>query len=271
MTSQIYSRGVTTENGYTLFYPCVTEGEDLLQSYPPNPYAQSLGANFPLGTVLVRGKREWVYCKNGGVALTIAQPIQSSAVTHADSDNDLVVGVDAAIGDLVVSVASTANIDEAPFSTVDGLKGGYLIVNDATGEGQMYEIKGNTAFATTGQALITLYDPLTIALVASTSECGIIPSPYTLVVATAAPLSGMFVGVAMIPVTINYYFWAGCGGPHPVITQAAITKGSPVVVGKTAAKANVMTTAGTTEVIIGEAMTTGEADAQYITVNLWKR
>lgn len=269
-TSREYRQQIYNESGYVLLFPNVADEEDLIQSYPPDPYAQSATQQFPLGTRLIRGVEEWLYCQSDSTGFaTLGTPIQSAAAIHAEADDDIVVGAAAAIGATEVTVTSTANLDTGVFAVVDGLKGGFLIVNDADGQGQLRKIKGNEAFVTTGDAVITLYDPLTVALTTS-SQVGIIQNPCKNVLATTAVVSGMFIGVNELAVTASYYFWAKCKGPAAGVAHAAIAKGTYVVVGTTAATFD-PSAAVTTEIIVGEPLTPAIAATEQFIIYLYGR
>ena len=268
--SRDYFRPVVNENGYVLMFPNVGSEEKLLQSYPPNPYAESATALFPLGTRLTRGCEEWLYCKNGASALsTLGTPIQQAAAVHAEMDDDIVVGAASAIGAYTVTLTSTTNLAAAPLSTKDGIAEGFLIVNDEAGEGQLYKIKSHEAFSGTSNAIFTLYDPLTVALTTS-SQVGLVQNPCANVIATTAVVSGMFIGVNQIAVTANYYFWAKVRGVAPGNMHAAVALGTYVVVGTTAAKFD-PAAAVTTELIVGEMMTPGVADTEKAIIYLYGR
>ncbi len=262
-----YNHTVYNNDGYILEYPNVGEAVDLLQSRPPNPYAESITQEFPLGTVLIQAEREWLYSKNGGTGLNIAAPLQAAIAVHAEQNDDIVVGATSAIGSYTVTLTSTDNLDGTPNDEDNAFAEGYLIVNDEAGEGQMYKIKSNEGFdADEGDKVFTLYDPLTIALTTS-SEVGLMKNPQDLVIATTAIMTAVFAGIPLIAVTANYYFWSQITGPAPAIPQAAIPIGDIVVVGTTAAKVNVM--AGfSTETIIGTAMTPAIADTEAFMVRL---
>ncbi len=258
---QVYSRQITTENGYTLTYPEVASGEALLQSYPVNPYAESSTQLFPLGTKAARGERVFRYCKNGASALTtLGTFLQAAAPFHAEAEDDIVPSAISAIGAYTVSLTSTANLAAAPLSTANGFAEGYLIINDGTGEGQMYKIKSHGAASGTSTFVVTLYDPLTVAIAGTNAtEVGIMQNPYANVIATAAPITGVPIGVNLIAVTASYYFWAQSGGPAPVNCNAAITKATAVTVGITAAKVDPVALNITNIVIVGYMMTPGVA------------
>lgn len=262
-----YRAQLFNENGYVLMYPNINEPGNLLQSLPPNPYAESSTQLFPLGTRLIQGEREWVYSKCGASDLaTLGTPLQTAAAIHAEADDDIVVGAASAIGDYTVTLTSTANLAAAPLSSKDGYREGYLIVNDAAGEGQMYKIKGHEAASGTSNFVVTLYDPLTVALTTS-SQVGLAQNPYSNVIASAAVVTGIFTGVNLIAVTASYYFWAQVHGPAPVNAHAAVPLGTAVVIGTTAAKADPAADT-TTEIIIGYPLTPGVADTEKFMVFL---
>ena len=260
-----YRHQVQNESGYVVLAPPVAATEELLQTMPPNPYAESATQLFPIGTVMYAAERRFHYCKNAAVALDIAAPLQSAARIHAEADDDIVVGAASAIGATTVTLTSTANLAAAPLSTKDGFKEGYLIVNDAAGEGQMARIKGHAAASGTSTFVVTLYDPLTIALTTS-SEVGLIQNPYANVVASKAVMTGIYVGQPLIAVTASYYFWAQDEGPRPIVAQAAVALGTTVVVGTTAAKADPALNT-TTELAIGSPLTPGIADTESFIVS----
>jgi len=264
-----YYRHVVNDSGYIVMTPNVGSEEDLLQSQPPNPYAESATQQFPLGTKMIQGERVWRYCKNAANTVVIGAPLQSAAAVHADQNDDIVVNAatSSAIGSYTVTLTSDTDIDVAPWATKNGGAEGYLFVNDATGEGQIYKIKEHEAFLTTGATIITLYDPLTIALVAGASEVGLIQNPYSNIVVTAAPLTGMCVGVPLIPLSASYYFWSQTGGPAPVLANTAIALGTAVVVGTTASKCD-PEASETGEVLIGYPLTPLVTTSEYFPVFL---
>ncbi len=263
---QVYEP-VANRDGWVLYYPQVA---DNLERYSgggkPNPYAESIYAKFPIGVVAQRGIDKFVYLKNGASALsTIGTPLQRAASLHAELDDDIVVGAASAIGAYTVTLTSTANLAAAPLSTKDGLKNGYLIVNDVDGEGQLYQIKGHEAASGTSNFVVTLYDPLTIALTTS-SQVGLARHPADGVIASAiyaaTETSGSFVGVNLLAITASYYFWAQYKGVFPGNANEAIVKGQAVVCGITAAKFNAFDVTSTTQYIVGTALTPAVADTE---------
>lgn len=266
--SKKFNQAVYNHSGYIMCFPEAAVDTDLnWLDQPVEIYEESSYPLFPVGTRAIMGNEEWVYCENGATELAIAAPIQQAAVIHAELPDDIVVAAASAIGAYTVSLTSTANLAAAPLSTKDGFKNGYLIVNDAAGEGQLYRIKGNDAFSSTNTEVITLYKPLTIALTTS-SEVGLMQPQYQHTIVCPATLTGAFIGLPQIVVTASYYFWCKTKGIAAAAMQEAALIGQQVVVGITAAKVDAFDVTSTTAVIIGTAATVGVADTEKCMVKL---
>lgn len=253
-----YYRPVVNQAGYVLLFPNIGDSDDLLQrQFPPNPYAESSTPQFPLGTKLLNGIDGWWYCKNGATALaTLGVPTQSAAAHHAEGDDNIVVGATSAVGATTVSLTSTDQLDNGIGATEDAFKDGYLYFNVTTGTGQCYKIKSNKPFdAAESVVVFTLYDPLTVALTTS-SRAGIIQHPCSGVIASTAVAAGIFTGIPPLAITADYYFWNKMAGPAAVNFNAAVAKGTSVVIGTTAANVDPGANADT-EIVIGYPLTPG--------------
>jgi len=139
-------------------------------------------------------------CK-AGEALVAGILVQS--IVSLTSDDSIEIATSQSIGDTEVEVTADSNSEHA----VHSLAGGYLVMSDTTGDiGTFYKIKDNEALVDGENAIITLYDPLTTAIVAGTNECSFCVNPYSGVIkdANTAPL----VGVPLIAVDSDAYFWA---------------------------------------------------------------
>ncbi len=253
---QIYTSKVMNRSGFVVMLPNVENMGELIQTNPPDPYAESSSQLFPLGTKLIQGERVWRYAKAGGTGLNIGEVQQQAKAVHAEQDDDIAVGAGFAIGVSTISVTSTSNLAAAPLSTANGVAEGYIYFNIAAGLGQCYKIKSHAAFVSTNEISIVLYDALTIALTTS-SKAGIVQNPYAKVIATEAVVSGMVVGVPQLAITADYYFWIQTGGPAAVAINTTIALGTEVVAGTTAAKGD-PAAAATTEIPIGVMMTPGQ-------------
>jgi len=257
-----------TSQGFMLF-PAHDMQTGELKFTPDNvdPLAESSIQEYPIGSLLVRGIEKWRYCKNGSSALNIAECVQSPARAHAEQDDDIVVAAAAAIGATSVWLTSTANLDTAPNATADNFAGGFLIVNDAAGEGQCCLIKANAAFSTTEDSEFELYDALTIALTTS-SQIGLIKNPYNGVIAATNTMTGMPIGVPQLAVTASYYFWCKTAGPAAVNAQEAIALGSECVMGLTGGKVMGRTASTNAGSFIGMPITPGVTNGEKMIVNL---
>jgi len=268
-----YTGNVYNKSGYAPFYPMVRNGGELLEGVPPNPYATSATKLFPLETVIVSGRDAFMYCYNGGVALALGGPTQSAAANHAEADDNIVVGAISAIGAYTVSLTSTDNLDAGIGATEDAFEDGWLHLHSTAGLGQCYKIKSNKPFdAAESVVVFTLYYPLTIAT-STSSLAGIVQNPCKNVIVTTAVVSGIFTGIPQVTVPINHYFWSKMAGPSSITGNAAIAKGTSVVIGTTAAAAD-PGAAASTEIIIGYPLTpyTSTDDKQFMVMlqgNLW--
>ena len=199
-------------------------------------YNESATKKCMLGTVIqLNDGRKYAYAKAGAAGLAVGKLMQS-AITAADHVKDMVVAANAAIGATSISVTVTSG---GTAVTKDQFKDGFLFVNDATGEGQCRRIKSNTAAAAAAATTITLYndEPLTVALVASTSEVGLVVNPYNGVLVSPTTLTGLPIGVTPIAVTANYYFWLQISGICACLTSGTVVVGMPVYASTDAAGA----------------------------------
>lgn len=164
-------------------------------------------------------KKEWEdgrvfrLCKNGGSDLVAGILVQS--IVSLASDDSLEIAVTQEAGDYEVVVTADSSSEHA----VNTLRDGYLVFSDTTGDiGTFYKIKDNEALEDGEDCKITLYDKLTTAITLGTNECTICVNPYSGVIidANTAPL----VGVPLIAVPADRYFWALCEGVGPATATA---------------------------------------------------
>lgn len=179
--------------------------------------AQELGARmvFPDG-------REFVHAKaNTAAVLSIGVPVVQKA--RAGTIVNIVAGADAAIGATTVVLTMGAT---TVCTIANQYAGGYLSINDATGEGYTYKIKTSNTAAASSTATFTLEesDPIKVALVSGTSECIIRENPWYHVLDRAAGTSavGMPAGVPPIAVTAGYYCWLQRRGEATLLSAGTI-------------------------------------------------
>ncbi len=221
-------------NQSTLTGPVTVVAADLKSN--SSTQLQTLGAY--VETADGRGFR---YAKVGGTS-TVPGKVYVSATW--DSTNQAPVGglatAAAAIGD--VDVTLTASLTLA----VNLLAGGYLVTDVTPGEGYIYKIKGNTAVAAAANCVVTLDDPLVVALTTS-SNVVLVKHPYdAVIVSPGAASTGAPVGVATSIITNAYYGWLQTFGPAPVLAGVATSislPGVPVTVSASTAGSVIVSTA----------------------------
>lgn len=166
--------------------------------------------------------RTYAYSLAGATALAAGLVTQTAVATDNAHNEKLSATQSEAIGSYKVTMTFGGAV------TASFFKDGYLWVNDDTGEGHMYRVKDNAAG--TSDVLVTLKDPIRVALVASTSEVSLIQNRQALVVLAPSTLTGCPIGVPPIAVTAGYYFWNQVKGPAAVLVAGTVVIGNSVCV-----------------------------------------
>lgn len=204
-----------------------------------------------LGTIAETADgRVFRYTKAGASNL-VAGNLQVNADLDSNVTNKAVTAA-SAIGSTSVSFTAGGS------QTLDAYKDGFVVVNDATGEGIAYAVNGNSS----GTAVVVgLREPVVVALVASTSEVTLKKNTWDSVVISAVDQADQPVGVPNTAATAAYYLWVQTRGECPVLADEAVTKGSMLTIGTG--------TAGAVEAIdlIGEALVGVASEALVDTEN----
>jgi len=112
-------------------------------------------------------------------------------------------------------------------ATQDEYAGGYFCVLDGTGESFTYRIRGNTAAGTptTGQCWIEFYEPIVIALDA-TSDIAIVGNKYANLESANAGTDEVIAGVTCTPITdtTSVYAWVQTKGRVAVLQDASVAQ-----------------------------------------------
>ena len=262
-----FMQAIYNKSGFVMHYPNVGAGSDLLEGVvPPDPFAISATQLYPLGTQLIRGEQVWRYALNGGVALVPGFTCQNAASAGAAHDMDMVTAA-ADVGDYTVTITPGASTS----MTANQYKEGILFTNDLAGEGQSIKIKSHPAITHSTTGILTLYDPVTLALTSATLT-GVRKNPYNGVVITPhTTLTGYTVAVVNIPVPINYYFWGIVKGECAIHTIGTVVIGQGVTDDTTTGSVNgaVGPPSAFTERIIGVCVNASvTTDKSLINVNL---
>jgi len=192
--------------------------------YAQRLYEASLTQKHHLGMVRpVSDNRTFVYTKAGSVDLAAGKMCQAAAPV-ADHLNQL-VKANAAVGDkeVVMAIGATA-------LTANQYHEGWLHVNDATGEGFVYKIRGHKAYAASATDVkILLYDGIRKALVADVSEVTLTRNRYDSVILMPTAPSSSPVGVPPIDVPAGRYFWLQLAGASVCLADGTLIVGTPCV------------------------------------------
>lgn len=169
--------------------------------------------------------RGFRYAKVGATA-TVPGKVYASAAW--DSTNQAPVGGLAVaaqnIGDTSVTLTGSLTL------AANLLAGGYLATDVTPGQGYLYKIASNTAVAAAANCVVTLADPLQIALTTS-SKVVLVKHPYDQIIVTPGGAStGAPVGVATgTIITAANYGWIQTFGACAVLSGVATSISLPGV------------------------------------------
>lgn len=167
--------------------------------------------------------RVYRYAKAGATALDPGKLCVNADLVANHTNRTVAAAVAAGGTSVGVSIGATA-------ATKDQYAGGYLTVNDATGEGINYLIRGNSAAAGSDTLTVYLDEPVKVALTTS-SEVTVKLNPWSGVVVSATDQADQPVGVPNVTVTAAYYGWLQTRGECAVLADEAVTKGLALTIG----------------------------------------
>lgn len=155
--------------------------------------------------------RGYRYAKIGAVATVAGKVYQGPALdaTNMQPSGGLTPAA-AAIGDTSITISSSITL------AANALAGGYMSVVVTPGQGYTYKIKGNTAVSGATGCVVTLEDPLVIALTTS-SRVIFTKHPYDGVVIEPGTPTAKIAGVPNTIITAAYYGWLQTKGACAVL------------------------------------------------------
>lgn len=212
-----------------------------------------------IGAMITAGDgREFRWCYAGGVTLVAGKLQQSPA--QVTNNQDMVVVQAQAIGDTTVTVTLGGTA-----VTANQYAGGYLTIEEGTGLGISYLIASHPAQATTtGNVVITLVDPIIVAL-DTTSKASLVYNPYNGVIVNPATASGSPVGVAVWALPTATYGWIQTHGVVACLNDSGTTIGLGVA--PSASVAGAVKTMAATIPQVGYAVNVG-TDQKYCAIYL---
>jgi hypothetical protein len=205
--------------------------------------------------------RKFRYSKAGSTALAVGKITQAAAATA--NHVNMAVASAAAIGATSVTVTLGATA-----ATLDQYAGGWLQVNDATGEGYQYRVDSHPAADASASCVIKLDEPIQVALVAGTSQVSLIPNSYA-GTAVSTTEEAQYTGVPLVAVPANAYYWSQTGGDAICLAGGTQAVGSMLTGGSTAGElVAINSTLDVDQPIVAIAKGTAGVDTEYKPVYL---
>lgn len=206
--------------------------------------------------------RSFRYVKVGATATVTGKLYQAPA--EVTNHQNLAPTADVAAGDLSFTVTLGATA-----ATANQYAGGWAVVTVTPGVGQMLKIKSHPAANASATLLLTLEDPVGVALTTAASKIDLVPNPYNGIILNPTTASSSSVGSAVQIITANQYGWLQVGGPSCLLADGDLTVGTTVVASNAVAGAVESGADATdTQQVIGKAMT-GVANTEYGAVMLF--
>lgn len=162
------------------------------------------------------------YARNGPQTLAAGTVLQAVRPNASHSNMTCAAAV-------VGATSITVTLDRGDPTTVDEYKGGYIYVNDAAGEGYLYDVIGHPGGGgedTTKK--IDIKDPVVVALTTS-SQATLIKNIYDGVNRPYGDPWDIIAGVAPVTVPAEHYFWCQVRGPAVVLQEGGLFAGRGVM------------------------------------------
>ena len=180
--------------------------------------------SWPLGTrMYTENGRVFRRAKASATALAIGTCVRKPENEAGHSDLAIATAVDAGVLTFTVTL-TYAN------SAFDAYKDGVIYINDAGGQGHVYNVVGNTAHNIIGTTTMTvdINAPLKTALTTS-SRATFIKNRYNGVRISERIADERALGIVPAAVTASYYFWLQTGGPAAVLQDGTLFENRDVV------------------------------------------
>lgn len=214
-------------------------------------FEESVNAQHNLGSYMETADgRGFRYSKIGAVATVAGKVYQGPALdaTNMQPSGGLTPAA-AAIGDTSVTISSSITL------AANLLAGGYMSVVVTPGQGYTYRIKGNTAVSGAAGCVVTLEDPIQVALTTS-SRVIFTRHPYDGIVIEPGTPTARIAGVPTDIYSAGSFAWAQTKGPCAVLFTGTGVAGK-VVGSLTGGTSGSMAPAIAATNIGGEHMATG--------------
>lgn len=166
--------------------------------------------------------REIMLVKAGAVALEAGKIHQDAAIV-ANHQNIAVTAFQAysANGNVPAKVTVTLGGTAA---TANQYRGGFVVVNDANGEGQTLRIASHPAADASASLVITLEDSPVTALTTSSEVC-LLPAHGKDVIVMPTTATGAVAGISLYPIAAAAYGYVVTKGVTSCLSQGALGVG----------------------------------------------
>jgi hypothetical protein len=166
--------------------------------------------------------RGFRYVKCGAVATVPGKVYQGVALdaTNMQPSGGLTPAA-AAVGATSVTISTSITL------TKDQLAGGYMSVDVTPGQGYTYRVAGNTAVTSATGCVVTLEDPIVVALTTS-SRVIFVQSKYNGIVIEPGTPTAAIVGVPTYIIAAGEYGWIQTKGPCSVLFTGTGVAGKAV-------------------------------------------
>lgn len=111
--------------------------------------------------------------------------------------------------------------------TANQYAGGFVVVNDANGEGQTLRINSHPAADSSASLVITLEDNASVALTTSSEVC-LIANPANGIIINPTTATGIPVGVGLYTIAASAYGFIISKGVTSLLADVAITAGAAI-------------------------------------------
>lgn len=153
--------------------------------------------------------RGFRYCKVGPSTATVPGKVYQGYpldATNMQPSGGLTPSANVAIGGTQITISDSITL------TKDQLAGGYMSVVVTPGQGYTYKVKGNTAVTAATGCVVTLEDPLVIAITTA-SNIIFVQSKYNGIVVEPGTPTAAIVGVSTYIIAAGEYGWIQSKGP----------------------------------------------------------
>ena len=182
---------------------------------PTTVQGAKLGEELTLPT-----NRVYRYAKNGIAPLAIGTVVQ--AVRPNEAHSNLTCAAAAA-----KATSITVTLGTAPANTNEYAEG-YLFINDAAGQGYVYDVISHPFAAAAGTLMLAIRDDVVAALTTS-SQATLLQNVYDDVNKPYGGPWDIICGVVPVAVPANEYFWCQVRGPAVVLQEGAMFAGRGVM------------------------------------------